>query len=921
MPAIDPHQQRAFERIYEYRHTEGRWPGLEDLQRRLTSEDVDIDLRAVVMGAAAYASISSAPETHEQEVRLLLKGLACVPAARPLLEAYLRAIQKIIARHRDLSAESRFTADDLRDLGLEPDIEGELSDLLTTDTWAFDSGGRPADGGPWSYAISDAMVRQARGATTVDELLARRFGKAAREDDPPPSRPGPEPPSAQPDATPSIDADRPISKADDDLLDRVQLARVLATQATGQPCEREALGNAPDGDDVLATQATGQPCEGFVMGLSGPWGSGKTSLLNLMAAAIDKAGSGYVVRFEPWLFSSSEELVVRFLRELSVQLGRKGRVSEAAARIGEYAQVLAPLTVLAGAPWLMPPISLWARLSARRRQKRAETSAHEQRTKVRDALAKLDRRLVVLIDDLDRLQAHEVRDVVRLVKLVADFPNTTYVLAYDQARVARALGGGSDRDGQEFLEKIVQLTHEVPPVDSTQLDRILSASIAAAVGDLSRYSFDKEAFINLFRYARELFFTVRDVRRYTNVLPGTLDLIGDEVEPADTLALEALRVRVPKSFALIVAGKQALTKPADTGPRIREAEERARQQVQAIVAAAGDFSEPVNAIIERLFPAALRHLGGPSYGSECLPTWRRTRRVAHPEVLDIYLNKALAPGALPAVLVERAFKALEDREALSELLDGLDEGRLEEMLRRLEHYEHDFPTTRPEIPVAVLYNQQERLQRGKQHVFDLGAGYGVPRVVLRILRKLDEDAVARVVRAALPEIRTLSGRGDLIRMVGYREGSGERLVDEDTASQLEEALFDEILATDSQALGAERDLMRLLLWVHGAHTQETMTHVGHLIEDDDFLVQLLTAAGNEVIGQSLGDASVRRIYQLNWRALTALVPQEKLVERIQRLVDPADGRELDARTAFAVEQARRYAENPAAAEEDQRNWP
>jgi predicted KAP-like P-loop ATPase len=879
MTVIEPHQQLILDRAYANMHASGTWPSQEQLQRELASEHQDVLVRDVVMQMPALASIASPAD----RVRLTLRGLASVPAAKPLLDAYLRALRSIIARYRDLQVEAQYSADDVRQLGLDPTIERELLQLLRDDAWPFGSGGGEDDA--WTYEISPAVLA-ASNVQTVAELVRLRFGSAEDDGD---DEVGPqaEPLKSTPGAAPAVDPDRPIASATEDLFGRARLARALATQAAAE------LGG-----------------QGFVIGISGPWGSGKTSVMNLMAEAVESAEAGYVVRFDPWLFSSSEELVLRFLSELSSQLRHESGLGDLANRIGEYAQILAPLSALVAAPWLGPVIAVSGRLAARRHEK-PPASAQKQRDKVCQGLRELDRRVIVLIDDVDRLQGTEVRDVVRLVKLVGDFPNTTYVLAYDQARVARALDE-VEQEGQAFLEKIVQLSYEVPGIDPTQLARALGASISTAVGDLSRYHFSQEHYTNLFADARALFATLRDVRRYTNVLPSTLSLVGDEVELTDVLALEALRIRVPDAFARIVAAKDALTTARDGGLGWSQAdEERAKSQVEAIVGAADPFSDQVGAMITRLFPAAGRHLGRSSYGGEWLARWRRERRVAHPEVLDIYLQKALPPGVLPATLVEGALANFGDPQALSALLDGLSDHDLESLLGRLEHYEEDFPTECAERTIAAFFNVQDRLQRPKRHVFDLGADFAVPRIVLRVLRKLDQGEVARVVRVALPEIATLSDRGDLVRMVGYREDAGHKLVSETDAGELQSAFFDELLAADGARLRPERDLLRLLFWARGEREAAVQERVEQLVGDDDFLLGLLRAALGETVGSSVGDAAVRRSQQLNWAALTELVSHTVLADRVRQLHTPEVQEGLDERTKLALEQARRFADGPA----------
>ena len=97
-----------------------------------------------------------------------------------------------------------------------------------------------------------------------------------------------------------FDADRPIEFRDQDRLGRRSFAEVIARQVRAVPAER-----------------------GFTIAVAGEWGSGKTSVLNMVAEALQEDGDAIaVLRFNPWLFSNADDLVIRFFRELSAQLGQ-----------------------------------------------------------------------------------------------------------------------------------------------------------------------------------------------------------------------------------------------------------------------------------------------------------------------------------------------------------------------------------------------------------------------------------------------------------------------------------------------------------------------------------------------------------------------------------------------------------------------
>ncbi|WP_029067309.1 P-loop NTPase fold protein [Lachnobacterium bovis] len=85
----------------------------------------------------------------------------------------------------------------------------------------------------------------------------------------------------------------------------------------------------------------------------------------------------------------------------------------------------------------------------------------ETKKKLEDALLETHQRIIVVIDDIDRLTNAQIRDIFQLVKQVGDFPNVIYLLSMDRDVVTRALEEVHDCDGYEYLEKIIQVTFEI----------------------------------------------------------------------------------------------------------------------------------------------------------------------------------------------------------------------------------------------------------------------------------------------------------------------------------------------------------------------------------------------------------------------------------------------------------------------------
>jgi predicted KAP-like P-loop ATPase len=291
----------------------------------------------------------------------------------------------------------------------------------------------------------------------------------------------------------SSTGDPPIRKKKEDRLNRARFAEALAEQVARAP-------------------GSG----GVVFGLLGPYGSGKTSILNMVEETLkEDFGDPVMLWFNPWLFSGTEQLVEHFFEELAAQLSEEP--NDRVRRIGEalerYGKLLGPLRYVPGvgryAEGAEKATSILGGLFKGREEKPA--SVRTRRRELEKALDELDGKIVIFIDDLDRLsRREEIQDVIRLVRLNADLPNVVFVLAFDRWRVEEALAG-VEGDGRAYLEKIVQVVHDVPAIREVDLNRTLVEEINRIIGQSPTGPFDEHEFWNVFHtIIRPLFRNVRE---------------------------------------------------------------------------------------------------------------------------------------------------------------------------------------------------------------------------------------------------------------------------------------------------------------------------------------------------------------------------------------------------------------------------
>lgn len=330
--------------------------------------------------------------------------------------------------------------------------------------------------------------------------------------------------------------ERPIESAADDRLGRGEFVRRLASA-------------------LISTD--GSKARGVVVGIVGSWGSGKTSILNLLAANLaGRTPKPTVIRFDPWLVSGREDLILALLREMHAVLQEDSKTREAASKLLDAA---APYVAMLGrvSDAILPGSGKALDSLSQHAKERLEGPASLLALKkaVLHALATAPCPIVVVIDELDRLRDEEIRVVAQLVRAVADFPHVSYVLAYDQRRVEEALrsdlpGSPEERRerGRAYLEKLVHIPLDLPMAMKGEMRDLLGRELEGILAenkiDAAEMERERARWL-LDLLVSDVFKTPRDVLRATGAYRVMLGMVGREVAPDDLLAFAALRTRFP----------------------------------------------------------------------------------------------------------------------------------------------------------------------------------------------------------------------------------------------------------------------------------------------------------------------------------------------------------------------------------------
>ncbi|WP_431206841.1 KAP family P-loop NTPase fold protein [Burkholderia cepacia] len=339
-----------------------------------------------------------------------------------------------------------------------------------------------------------------------------------------------------------------------------------------RPAETDALGRFPFARSLAQSLVSVGSEDGLVIGIEGSWGTGKSTVIGFirkhLTDAHDVDTQPVIVEFNPWMVSNTGAMVDALVSQIAVALHVTLGALEEKLKVGEkllgYIGLIKHLKYLKYVPGIgfaghiaEDAVGYAATIAegvegARKAAEDVEKllphlDLAKKKADVADALRKLNRSIVVIVDDLDRLPEDELRLVVQTIKAVADFPRTTYLLAYDRDIVASALGAGIPEKGRSYLEKIVQVAYPIPPLFRYQLRGFLDAKLQelfAAIGvELREY--ESTIYEECTHLVSRIVRHPRDVVRLMNRLWLSLPATRGEVNAIDVIVFEALSQRFP----------------------------------------------------------------------------------------------------------------------------------------------------------------------------------------------------------------------------------------------------------------------------------------------------------------------------------------------------------------------------------------
>lgn len=657
--------------------------------------------------------------------------------------------------------------------------------------------------------------------------------------------------------------------------------------------EQDRFGFGPLADRVaeaLTTQAAGK---GFVLGVEGKWGSGKSSLLALVVAKLREMDQSKVavVEFRPWLVGDRDQLLANLFDDLVKAIAGlehaggdatgKSMITakEVAEKARKFAGHLGPVGKLAGLAGLGIPGAaiigtVLEGIAAAAKDTLEGPTLATQKDDLSAALVKLDCRIVVTIDDVDRIEPREVGELLRLVRSVADFPNVSYLLCYDATILKHAVEKATGvADGSAYLEKIVQTEIGVPLPESFALRRWFTAELKAFTECDPRRVPDLLHVIDEtggrgFDTARSVVRVLDSLRAYWPSLSGRVDLV-------DLVWLRIIAVTEPVLYRWIEEYLTAYAALAAGRVNISEAERTAlAKRMDDALAAEGLDWKRMQFELERHLPGLNFH--NHNQGKE-ERLFSKAQRGAHAQDFERARLASSSHSRLYFTLVQPA-DSVTDMD-VAELLEAATGGMndVAALLLRLSEKRGDAGATKAErlLDQLVSFDVEiipgwpvESLTLGLVNVADelakneVGDDWGYPRIwhlagalLKRLSRVLPEQRWKDLIERLFTEGLSLGFISHLLRnetlshgFYGDRPDASDAITDRATFDAVRSIMVRRYAAGGLDRVLAERHAITILYaWSQaGGRDDVVLAVTGRTAEDEAFVEFMLKICSTSV---------------------------------------------------------------------------
>lgn len=550
-------------------------------------------------------------------------------------------------------------------------------------------------------------------------------------------------------------------------------------------CEQDLLGRASFSKQLGRAIYDYNGKDGLVIGLYGKWGSGKTSVINMavnemITLAKQENNMPLVMKFAPWNYSDKDNLISIFFQSLKNKIELQDNEElkkEVGKALNDYAGAFDALSLI---PIVGSGVAAILKTVAQAQGTNLMQGADLEKTKelLESALVEVNKKIVIIIDDIDRLTNSQIRDVFQLVKQVADFPNIIYILAMDREVVRRALQEVHNVDGNEYLQKIIQVPFEIPELRKSKLNSIFFSRLDEVVKEISdKIKWDDMYWKDVFQNCIEPYInTLRDVNRVINTFQFKYGAMYEETAFEDMIGITTIEVLDPELYKWIGNNKEAVCGGFFHGLSFDKSDKDYRKKYSEEFLSLEINPDRAIRCIAAMFPMFANDENEKGFEYFSSSDIRSKMRAAHKERFELYFMYDLDDIRIPRNIINACIYKL-DTESIRNHLDKINkQGNIIYFLDEVRSLINNIPYKRLGLIASIFLEMQGNFHgQNSKSIFTISANDIAERCIDDMINRLKTEAERfKIIYTAVKNLNSLN-LGTMARRINRIELAYGRL--------------------------------------------------------------------------------------------------------------------------------------------------
>lgn len=550
-------------------------------------------------------------------------------------------------------------------------------------------------------------------------------------------------------------------------------------------CEQDLLGRASFSKQLGRAIYDYNGKDGLVIGLYGKWGSGKTSVINMavnemITLAKQENNMPLVMKFAPWNYSDKDNLISIFFQSLKNKIELQDNEElkkEVGKALNDYAGAFDALSLI---PIVGSGVAAILKTVAQAQGTNLMQGADLEKTKelLESALVEVNKKIVIIIDDIDRLTNSQIRDVFQLVKQVADFPNIIYILAMDREVVRRALQEVHNVDGNEYLQKIIQVPFEIPELRKSKLNSIFFSRLDEVVKEISdKIKWDDMYWKDVFQNCIEPYInTLRDVNRVINTFQFKYGAMYEETAFEDMIGITTIEVLDPELYKWIGNNKESVCGGFFHGLSFDKSDKDYRKKYSEEFLSLEINPDRAIRCIAAMFPMFANDVNEKGFEYFSSSDIRSKMRAAHKERFELYFMYDLDDIRIPRNIINACIYKL-DTESIRNHLDKINkQGNIIYFLDEVRSLINNIPYKRLGLIASIFLEMQGNFHgQNSKSIFTISANDIAERCIDDMINRLKTEAERfKIIYTAVKNLNSLN-LGTMARRINRIELAYGRL--------------------------------------------------------------------------------------------------------------------------------------------------